>query len=82
MNKKIYCIEEQFPDGKATCINQIELPIKNGWQYENRWPIIYEFENEEEFKSTLSNMLEHNVVISKVYIKEENENYKPLMKIA
>lgn len=83
MSKLIYCIEEQFPDGKGNAINHVELPIKEDW-YERdiiRWPLLHEYDNEEKFKNDLINMLKSNVLISKVFIKYENENYKPLMKL-
>ena len=69
--KRIFCIEEQYPDAKATCVNQVELPIKDGWQYLDKWPLIHEYENEEEFKEELMRMLNNNTLISRVFIRDD-----------
>ena len=64
-NSKVYCIEEWIPE---------EEKCRDGW-HEDSWknmktPIDHEFDNEEEFKTKLLDIINNGGVISKVYIKK------------
>ena len=77
--KKIYCIEqwcksndEHFRDGSFWGI--MEEPWKRG-----TFEVVHEFDNEEDFKNEIINIINSCGIIGKVYIKEMPDNYTPLI---
>ena len=77
--KKIYCIEqwckfndEHFRDGSFWGI--MEEPWKIG-----AFDVVHEFDNEEDFKNEIINIINNCGIIGKVYIKEMLDNYRPLI---
>ena len=64
--RKFYCIEEWVPEDEK---------CRDGYPADSwkmcKTPITYEFENEEEFKNKLLDIINNGGVISKVYVKEE-----------
>ena len=65
LNIKIYCIEEWVPEDEK---------CRDGYPSESwkmcKTPIIHEFEEEDEFKNKILDIINNGGVISKVYIKE------------
>jgi len=83
--KKIYCIEEWWLEDRdihnkfnnnCEFWNCIEEPWKIGC-----WDFIEEFDDEEKFKNHLLNTINRGGIIGKVWIKEENDDYKTSIKI-
>ena len=83
--KKIYCIEkwwkendgypkEYFRDGSFWAMT--ETPWKLGC-----WDFVEEYEDEEKFKEDLLSIINEGGIIGKVWIKEENDNYKTSIKL-
>ena len=81
--KKIYCIEEWIPENDGLPVNyldltdkyylsSLELPVRCGW------PEVREYDDEEKFKNDLMNSMEHFCIISKVFIKEVPDDYRPV----
>ena len=77
--KKIYCVEQwcksnddHFRDGTFWGI--MEAPWKLG-----SFDVVYEFDNEEDFKNEIINIINNCGIIGKVYIKEMSDNYRPLL---
>ena len=77
--KKIYCIEEwlksddeHFRDGSFWGI--MEEPWKLG-----AFEVVHEFDNEEDFKNEIINIINSCGIIGKVYIKDMPDNYMPLI---
>ena len=65
---KIYCIEEWVPDDEK---------CRDGYPSETwkmcKTPITHEFEEEDEFKNKILDIINNGGVISKVYIKEDED---------
>lgn len=82
--KKIYCIEHWWLEDSElynkynSCEfwNSIEEPWKIG-----HMNFIQEYDSEEEFKNTIINILDNGGIIGKIWIKNENDNYKPIIKL-
>ena len=72
--KKIYCVEEwlksddeHFRDGSFWGI--MEEPWKLG-----TFEVVHEFDNEEDFKNEIINIINNCGIIGKIYIKEIPDN--------
>ena len=87
MSKQIYCIEtwwheqnhlgypkESFRDGSFW--GCMETPWKIGC-----WDFIQEFEDEEQFKKELLNIINGGGIIGKVFIEEKPDDYKTAIKL-
>lgn len=79
--KKIYCVEqwwkpndEHFRDGTFWGI--MEDPWKLG-----AFDVVHEFDNEEDFKNEIINIINSGGIIGKVYIKKMSNDYKVSLKI-
>lgn len=77
--KKIYCIEqwlksddEHFRDGSFWGI------MEESWK-RGTFAVVHEFDNEEDFKNEILNIINNCGIIGKVYIKEKSNNYRLLL---
>lgn len=77
--KKIYCIEqwlksddEDFRDGSFWGI------MEESWK-RGTFAVVHEFDNEEDFKNEILNIINNCGIIGKVYIKEKPNNYRLLL---
>ena len=52
----------------------MEAPWKFG-----AFEVVHEFDNEEDFKNEIINIINNCGIIGKVYIKEMSDNYRPLL---
>lgn len=83
--KNIYCIEKwsiedqdihRKYNNECEFWNCIEEPWKIGC-----WSFIEEYDNEEEFKTDLMNIINHGGIVGKVFIKEVDDAYEPSIKL-
>ena len=77
--KKIYCVEEWWLENEPVrdlFWANIEEPWKLG-----RFSFVNEFDDEEKFKEHILNVVNDCGVVGKIWIKEEDDNYEPLMKL-
>lgn len=77
--KNIYCVEEWWLENepvRASFRKNIEEPWKLG-----RFSFVNEFDDEEKFKKHILNIINTCGVISKIWIKEVNDNYKISIKL-
>ena len=77
--KKIYCVEQWCKSNDeyfrvGTFLGIMEEPWKRG-----TFEVVHEFDNEEDFKNEIINIINNCGIIGKVYIKEMSDNYRPLL---
>lgn len=83
--KKIYCIETWWieePDIHNKFNNSCEFwnCIEEPWKF-GCWDFVEEYDDEERFKNHLLNIINTGGIISKVWIKEEPDNYNVSIKL-
>ena len=84
--KKIYCIEEWIKENDGTPCNWTNIDDASFWStLECPWklnasPIVQEYDDEEEFKTDLLNLMNNNCVIGRVFIREVSDDYSTKVK--
>lgn len=86
--KKVYCIEVWARGSELSerPVNDVDVTSKDylsslEYPYKNGFPVLEEYDDEERFKTDLKNLINGNCVISRVYIKDVRDDYRPAMKI-
>ena len=85
--KKIFCIEVWIKENHGTPYNWTNVNDASFWStLECPWklnatPIVQEYDDEEEFKTDLLNLMNNNCVIGRVFIKEVPDDYSTSIKL-
>ena len=73
--KKIYCIEQWLKSDDDHFRDGSFCGMTETWKLGTS-DIVHEFDNEEDFKNEMINIINSGGIIGKVYIKEMHDEYK------
>ena len=79
--KTVYCIEQWWKEDDDHFRDGSFWGLPEDWWKLGHFPVLYEFDDEEEFRKELKRIIDGCGIIGKVYHKEMPDDYNPSMKI-